>query len=268
MPTFDPITDRKYWLDSKLERETNFEPAKLTRMGRGLAIALNVNDLIEAYYVGLADAVRPTLEKIIVWMESQQENEPRQYSKEFGHWRAGWADLYAWRRDLGLCKWLSRGDRAQHDFARALNAEWYSWTEVSPNDAALDRVELLDQLTENLAMAIAARNPALGLKFLARVDRKEWWDGCDVRERPVLPFGEWACRHLAAGGRQDAEFVDQGVAMLRAALPGRFLEKRNEAALWLKAIFWDTGIARTPEQAIARIYDFLPGIERPDFVPS
>ena len=39
-------------------------------------------------------------------------------------------------------------------------------------------------------------------------------------------------------------------------------------SLWLKAIFWDTGMVKTPEQAIAKIYDFLPGIERPSFIPA
>ncbi len=266
---FDPTSVRRFWLDRRLKYQTNFEPSKLTRMGRAIAISNDVNAFIEAYYVGLADAVRPTMEKMIAWMEAQPENEPRQHSKDFGYWRAGWSDMYIWREALGLCKWLSRGDSAQHEFARALNAEWYSWTEVSEKDAARDRVELLDELTQYLAMAIAAKDPLLGLKFLARVDMKEWLEGGDEQEIPLLQFGEWACRHLAGGGKQDAEFVARGVEMLRAGPPSFFFDvRRTEAALWLKAIFWDTGMARTPEQAIARIYDFLPGIERPDFVPT
>ena len=85
----------------------------------------------------------------------------------------------------------------------------------------------------------------------------------------MLRFGEWACRHLAADGKQDAEFANRGIETLRHGLPYFFLNGREtEAALWLKAIFWDTGVARTPEQAIGKIYDFVPGIERPDFVPA
>jgi hypothetical protein len=41
---------------------------------------------------------------------------------------------------------------------------------------------------------------------------------------------------------------------------------RRQPALWLKAIYWDSGVVRTPEQAFARAYDSMPGIERPDFV--
>ena len=265
---FDPIATRRFWLDGKYEWGT-FVPAELTRMNRAISISGEVNVLLQAYYVGLADQVRPTLEKMIGWMESQPETEPRQHSKDFGHWRAGWTDLYLLREALGLCKWLSRGDPAQNDFARALNAEWYSWTEVSPNDAAVDYGERLDSLTQHLAMAIAAKDPVLGLKFLELADWKKRLDGFDELEIPLLQFGEWACRHLAGGGKQNAGFVSPGIEMLSVGLPDFFLgARRAEAALWLKAIFWDTGMVRTPDQAIAKIYDFLPGVERPDLVPA
>lgn len=123
---FDPIARRKYWLEHRLAMMTNFVPAKHTRMRRSSDMHMDVNTFVDAYYVGLADRVRPTLEKMISWMESQPETEPRQYSRDFGHWRAGWTDLSQWREALGLCKWLSRGEAATNDFARALKAEWYS----------------------------------------------------------------------------------------------------------------------------------------------
>jgi hypothetical protein len=41
-----------------------------------------------------------------------------------------------------------------------------------------------------------------------------------------------------------------------------------EAALWLKAIYFDSGVAQTPEQTIARAYDCMLGIPRPDFIPA
>ena len=58
--------------------------------------------------------------------------------------------------------------------------------------------------------------------------------------------------------------------MLQATLLPYFFwgANRVEPALWLKAIYWDSGIARTPERAIAKAYDSMPGIERPDFVPG
>lgn len=268
---FNPITRRKFWLERRLAMMTNFAPDKLTRMGRGIGVSMDVNAFVDAYYIGLADRVRPTLEKIISWMEFQPENEPRQYSKDYGHWRAGWSDLSQWREALGLLKWLSRGEAATSDFARALTAEWYSWTEVSPSDAALDHDELQRCLTNYLALALAARDPVLGLKFVGAAAVKDQSDEIprEEDEMRILRFGEWACRHLASGGKQDSAFADRGIETLRHGLPYFFFEgRRAEAALWLKAIFWDTGVARTPEQAIGKIYDFLPGVERPDFVPA
>jgi hypothetical protein len=57
--------------------------------------------------------------------------------------------------------------------------------------------------------------------------------------------------------------------MLTASLLPKFMPAgaRIEPALWLKAIYFDSGIAETPEQAIAMAYDSMPGIERPDFTP-
>jgi hypothetical protein len=58
--------------------------------------------------------------------------------------------------------------------------------------------------------------------------------------------------------------------MLRASwLPFFFWgTEMDEAVLWLKAIYWDSGMVRTPEQAICKAYDSMPGIDRPDFVPG
>ena len=56
-----------------------------------------------------------------------------------------------------------------------------------------------------------------------------------------------------------------GLKLYQAAGPKR---PSGLAALWLKAIYFDSGVVRTPEQAIAKAYDSMPGIERPDFVPG
>jgi len=83
-------------------------------------------------------------------------------------------------------------------------------------------------------------------------------------------FGHWACRHLVDGGGRDAEFVARGKAMLTANLLPTFYQggRMTETALWLKAIYFDSGIAQRPEQTFARAYDCMPGISRPDFIPD
>lgn len=262
---FDPVGERQGWLDFSLKVETDFVPHTIPREGHTHYVSLMANSFSEAFLLGLADQVRPTLEKIVGWMEKQAEPNMSLFADSRRHWRDGWYALYSWRRTLGLCKWLSRGNNAEKHFAAALDAEWQSWQHASPKQIEQDRAERQDGLSECLALALAANVPALGLKLYeaAKVRRPS------SDQAPLLGFGRWACEHLARGGERDAAFVARGADMLRASLLPNFFwgGDRTEPALWLKAIYWDSGVARTPEQAIAKAYDSMPGIERPDFVP-
>lgn len=262
---FDPIGERQGWLDFSLKVETDFSPERIPREGHSHYVALLANSFVEAYWVGLADQVRPTLEKIINWMEARPEPDMSLFSDNGRHWRDGWYALYSWRRTLGLCKWLSRGDNGEKQFASALEIEWQSWQQASADQADEVQQEREQVLSQRLAMALAANVPALGLKF---------YEAAKVRrpsndQAPLLQFGRWACEHLARGGDRDATFIARGADMLRASLLPNFFwgGDRTEPALWLKAIYWDSGVAQTPEQAIARAYDSMPGVKRPDFVP-
>jgi len=120
-------------------------------------------------------------------------------------------------------------------------------------------------LSQCMAVALAGNVPAIGLKLCEATTAGR----PSANQKPLLHFGKWACEHLARGGSRDAVFVARGAEMLRASLLPNFFwgGDRTEPALWLKAIYWDSGVARTPEQAIARAYDSMPGIKRPDFVP-
>ena len=57
-----------------------------------------------------------------------------------------------------------------------------------------------------------------------------------------------AYQQLVDGGKRDVNFVARGAEMLRATLLPNFFwgANRTEPALWLKAIYWDSGVARTP----------------------
>jgi hypothetical protein len=242
---FDPIWERQGWLDYSLKVETEFAPDAIPSTAQNGYVSLTANSLIGAYWVGLSDEVRPTLEQVIAWMEARTEPP---------------SAVYSWQRTLGLCKWLSRGDDGQEHFARAVEVRWRNWRQ--PDGDREDRQEALSQ---GLAVALAGNVPALGLKLYeaAKVTR------VSANQKPLLQFGRWACDYLARGGDRDATFVARGAEMLRASLLPNFFwgGDRTEPALWLKAIYWDSGVARTPEEAIARAYDSMPGVKRPDFVP-
>ena len=85
--------------------------------------------------------------------------------------------------------------------------------------------------------------------------------------RAELMFGQWACRHLAEGGRPDAAYVAKGEEMLRQVMMERFIPNGShiKMAMWLKAIYHDSGIVQTPEETILKAYDTMIGIEKPAF---
>ena len=85
-----------------------------------------------------------------------------------------------------------------------------------------------------------------------------------------IRFGLWACQHLVDGGRCDETFVSRGRDMLTANLIPKFYHGAQlfEAAIWLKAIYFDSGVVQTPEQAFVKAYDSMPGVARPDFMSA
>jgi hypothetical protein len=261
---FDPVERRNSWLQHRLAFATSFEPDTVAIKARPGYVHLTMNSMIDAYLVGLANDVRPTLETIIAWMENQPEPDRLVFSSDGDNWDAWWSALYEWRQTLGLCKWLSRGDPANREFAGALQAEWDALEQAGPKHVASARAELREVLSARLATALAGNVPQLGLKIYgaAGVKRPSGYSA------PLLRFGQWACSHLAEGGTRDGSFVARGKDMLTASLLPKFFWQgdRIEPGLWLKAIYFDSGVVRTPEQAIARAYDSMPGVERPDFV--
>ena len=58
--------------------------------------------------------------------------------------------------------------------------------------------------------------------------------------------------------------------MLTANLIPKFYHGAQlfEAAIWLKAIYFDSGVVQTPEQAFVKAYDSMPGVARPDFMSA
>jgi hypothetical protein len=222
--------------------------------------------MVEACLVGLAGEVWPTVEKIVRWTETRPEPDRLVFSGAGENPEAWWHARYQWQQALGLCKWLSRGDRAEREFRTALEAQCQALDQLRREDAASVHANLCDCLSECLATALAGNAPTLGLKL---------YEAASVKRpsglvAPLLTFGHWACGHLAEGGERDADFVKRGKEMLTASLLPKFFWEGNrlEPALWLKAIYFDSGVVRTPEQAIAKAYDSMPGIERPDFVPG
>lgn len=265
-PTFDPVRKRKFWLDFNLAYETRLEPDEIPVKGQAIYLSTMTNSLINAYLLGLVDRVQPTLEAIVSWMENRQPPPVQLFSEPWEHWRDGWYAQYVWHRTLGLCKWLCGRDGAERDFRRALDVEWLGWRQAQAYQADRDFRLRWDALSEHLALALAANEPMIGLHFRTAAGIRQ----VSADHPPLLFMGQWACLNLEGGRARDAGFVNDAAEMLSDTLWPELLSagRHTEAALWLKAFYWDTGVDRTPEEVMARAYDFLPGGKRPDFVPA
>lgn len=84
-----------------------------------------------------------------------------------------------------------------------------------------------------------------------------------VQAEPM--YRPWACRHLADGGKPDAAYLAKGKEMPRKVMPERSIENGyyTRMAMWLEAMYHDSGVARTPEEAILKTYDTMTGVEKP-----
>ena len=172
--------------------------------------------------------------------------------------KAGWILVHDWRQALGLCKWLCRGSRSFSELTAAAAADWQVLELASPPLADQARASRRNYMDDHLALALAADAPLIGLKIYEAAGMKP---PMEAATSPVR-FGHWACRHLVDRGTRDQAFVSRGREMLTANMLPRFCEGGGDlvqAALWLKAIYFDSGVAQTPEQTIARAYDSMPG---------
>lgn len=264
---FDPVAGRDIWLkDGRLEFARSLRPGAVPPEGRPDYAQLQTSSMIDAYLFGLASEVRPILDELVTWMERQPEPDRLVFSGSRNQEDAWWVALYEWRQALGLCRWLLRGDSAVRELTAGLEADWQGVRKASPKHVASARASRRAYLSTRLAMALAADAPLLGLKIYESLGPKR----PSGLVAPVLRFGHWACRYLAEGGARDTTFVERGKQMLTESLLPKFFweHARIEPALWLKAIYFDSAVVRTPEQAIAKAYDSMPGVERPDFIPG
>lgn len=261
--TFDPVRKRQQWLDFSLKYETEFVPDQIPPQGQPLYVSVLTNCLITGYLLGLAGRVRPTLQAIVTWMDSQPGPRRGLFCGPRDFWHDDWYAFYAWHRTLGLAKWLCGTEGAEIHFQVALAGERECWRAATPEQVEKDGGLRRTRLREHLALALAAKKPHVGALFHEAAGRP------DPQELSRLQvFAIWACLRLKAGKPRDEEFAELARLAMQSALWPDFLSEGRyaEPALWMKFLFYDSGEASTPEQALLRLYDFTPGGKRPTFV--
>ena len=136
---FDPVRYRDYWLRSFLDYVRSSDPERISPSVRPHYAQVKTSSMIEAYMLGLVNEVRPTLEKLIAWMEAQPEPDRLVFSEK-GHSEDAWGlAVYEWHQALGLCKWLSQADPVQRELTSALEADLQGLQQASPKHAAVTR---------------------------------------------------------------------------------------------------------------------------------
>jgi len=118
-----------------------------------------------------------------------------------------------------------------------------------------------------LPLDLAARRHDVGPKLCQEAGLTSKASSAPAISRAELMYGQWACRHLADGGKPDAAYVAKGEEMLRKTTMERFIPNGSHTtmAMWLKAIYHDSGVTRTPEETILKAYDTMTGVEKPAF---
>lgn len=260
MSGFDPDSARQCLLALNLPM-LDFQPwsQSPTRIARHVHDC--VGRLAECYWVGLGDIARPKLRAILGWMDGQSPPHPAVWPSHSDHWTSASTHHFWWWQSAALARWLAHDDPAEADFARAVGIERDALANAPADALEFEREELEMMLAKVLPMALSGQCPAIGAE-LDRMctERSPHWGA-----RPALEFGRWACTHLATGGTRDAEYVARGEAMLSETLLSYFqyMPGMGEATLWLKAIYFDSGVTRTAEETILRAYDLMPGVAAP-----
>ena len=264
MSDFDPAKSRRILLALTLPG-LDFQPWRQSPTRIAFHVQRCVNALADCYWVGLADIARPKLTAILRWLDGQLPPHRGVWSRHSDDWNSAWFHHRCWWEAVALARWLVNNDPATADFAKAVDAEQDALAHVPSEVKPYLSHHQAESLPDVLPLALSAGRPAVGLSFYRASTARD----LEIGVGPALKFGEWACDHLAGGGARDAEFVARGEAMLREALPSYFqyVPHRGEATLWLKAIYFDSGVTRTAEETILRAYDLMPDVPRPDFLP-
>ncbi len=273
MLEFNLARSRDAWLQSRLKDVIDSEPfaypnesPETQHIADRAYAEMQTSSLVRGYLYGFARELKEAVEKHIAWMESHPEPDRAVYTgtgRSVEFWRDA---LVSWRQVLGLCRWLGRGDRAFADLTAAAAADWQLLVLANGEAAEEVREDRRGYMGVHLATALAGDAPLLGLKIFEAAEMKSPMEPETSRVR----FGYWACRHLLDNRARDKSFVDHGKAMLMANLLPKLYGGGNstEMALWLKIIYFDSGVVQTPEQAFAKAYDSMPGMPRPDFISA
>ncbi|MDB5487096.1 MAG: hypothetical protein JWQ58_811, partial [Reyranella sp.] len=200
MPSvFEPEKSRQFYMDFLLPIATKFEPEKTGPFNRAGYMEGTLHYLIQAHLLGLCDQVRPTAQALVAWMEVQPAPPEGKDTDECFR-------VYEWWQTLGLSKWLIDGDPAVAEFTHASEADWQQWDRFGRLEPHGVNLLMREGLEFALPLNLAARRYDIGLKLCQEAGLTTKASSAPAIVRAELMYGQWACRHLADGGKPDAAY--------------------------------------------------------------
>lgn len=263
-PQFDPAALRQHWDDWLYRLFSKQDVAKVAATARSHYSRLLVAELVEAYLIGYAGAVQSLLETHLMGMLAVPEPAQKDYADTAFGEEAWLQEVYQWRQDIGICRWLSGGE-SERDLTAALAADWQAG-QAAQESEDFKFSERCQGVSLRVATALAANAPRLVLQVMGECKSSQPFG----TGGPLIEFGSWACNRLVTAGHRDQEFLSRGKQALTATLLPILLPevRKIEVAFWLKAIFFDSGAAKSAEEAMMLAYECMPGVRRPDFMPA
>lgn len=263
----DLVHERRCQLEFGLPHFMDFWPERIPRDTPHMLtthLSIHLGRLARCYWLGLAEQARPRIEAIIEWMSGR---DPDQFEARLDLPRRELAFFEcreSWWKVLGLCKWLARNEPATDELARALFANWDRRQLLDKSRHAFERASAGAFISSTLALALAAQRPEIGAHLYGLADDND----PPHEDRYKVEYGRWACVHLAHGGKRNGDFVLSGIGVLaQEAMDRSAFGASAEHLLWLKAIWFDTGLATTADDAVFREYDVTGSWKRPEFAP-
>lgn len=234
-------------------RVFSFEPGR-DLLGSRIGASSKVDTYpLWAMFIGMHDEALAPIRKGLALMEeygppSGTEPEPpnQLYSSR--------DKAIKWWRALGVGRWIvGRGDGVE-EFAGAADHVHQQWQGDEP-------CPFVTSVLIGLASRRYQMVEWISQQCLSETGRLAVFED----DRPMAELARWMAKHLAAGGTRDARFVARAEAALRAWYDIPKLIDWVGLALWLKEIYWESGLTKTPAETFLRLYEVLPQIKKPDF---
>lgn len=258
---FDPVKSRLNGFDDEMLKfylGTQYDPKR----PMGNVAANEIGTVIKAWLVGLEGEVSPIVRRANEWLALAIEQDEKLGPDPNAH-----RTTLLWAKAIG--EWLETGSNAEAKWGAARGyeeARWFyekrPWTKSEIVKGGLDDY-----------MAFAYQSGEFDNGFEAGIEVYErWTEKNNVSLTGTLTPRDFAyalCLHRTGRQQFDGkDLISAGRKVLKSKLRKEWLGGGQyiRAATWLKIVCGCNDEALTPLQTVLKAYEYMPEVQRPDFV--